>query len=104
MEAVSTLPDLDIEVLAISKATMIFRAINHDLRSHMLRLISSSGEMTVTELYSKLNIEQSLTSQHLAILRKAGFVHSRKRGKFRYYSVNTSRIREIERYAIRINA
>jgi DNA-binding transcriptional ArsR family regulator len=54
--------------------------------------------MTVTELYVKLRLEQSVDSQHLAILRKAGFVKTVRDGKFIFYSVNTDRLKELNRF------
>ena len=54
--------------------------------------------MTVTEIYVKLRLEQSVASQHLAILRKAGFVKTERDGKFIYYSVNTERLEELNKF------
>lgn len=77
---------------------MVLRAINHKLRQQILKLIDESGKMTVTEIYVKLRLEQSVASQHLAILRKAGFVKTERDGKFIYYSVNTERLEELNRF------
>ena len=52
----------------------------------------------VTELYVKLRLEQSVASQHLAILRKAGFVKTDRDGKFIYYSVNINRMQELNQF------
>ncbi|HQU56246.1 MAG TPA: metalloregulator ArsR/SmtB family transcription factor, partial [Chitinophagaceae bacterium] len=79
---------LDIDVLQIKKAALIIRAINHKLRQQMLKLIDDYEKITVTELYINLRLEQSVASQHLAILRKAGFVKATRQGKFIFYSVN----------------
>jgi DNA-binding transcriptional ArsR family regulator len=61
-------------------------------------MIDESGKMTVTELYVKLRLEQSVASQHLAILRKAGFVKTDRDGKFIYYSVNINRMQELNQF------
>ena len=55
----------------------------------------AKGTITVTEIYVKLRLEQSVASQHLAILRKAGFVKTKRDGKFIYYAPNLPRIRQI---------
>ena len=52
--------------------------------------------MTVTEIYVKLRLEQSVASQHLMILRKAGIVFTQREGKFIYYSINDKRVDDIE--------
>ncbi len=86
---------LNLNLLTIKKAAMVLRAINHKLRQQMLKQIDEQGRITVTELYVKLRLEQSVASQHLAILRKAGFVNTTREGKYIYYSVNTNRLEEV---------
>lgn len=73
---------------ATKKAHLVLRAINHKLRRTMLDTISAAGKMTVTEIFIKLRLEQSVASQHLRILRETGFVSTERDGKFIYYSVN----------------
>ena len=51
--------------------------------------------MTVTEIYVKLRVEQSVASQHLAILRRAEFVQTSRDGKNIHYSLNTARLEEV---------
>jgi DNA-binding transcriptional ArsR family regulator len=51
--------------------------------------------LTVTEIFIKLRLEQSVASQHLAILRKAGVLATERDGKFIYYKLNEDRIKEI---------
>ena len=87
-----------IDLLNVKKAALTLRALNHKLRQQILKLIDDQGKMTVTEIYVKLRLEQSVASQHLAILRKAGFVTTTRDGKFIYYSVNTSRLGEMNRF------
>ena len=87
--------ELKIDVIQLKKASLILRAINHKLRQQILRLIHQNGKMTVTEIYVKLRLEQSVASQHLAILRKAGYVHTLRDGKFIYYSVNHDRLTQV---------
>jgi DNA-binding transcriptional ArsR family regulator len=89
---------LKVDLLNVKKAALILRAVNHKLRQQVLKLIDEQGRMTVTEIYVKLRLEQSVASQHLAILRKAGFVKTERYGKFIYYSVNTDRLEELNRF------
>ncbi|MEO6071027.1 MAG: metalloregulator ArsR/SmtB family transcription factor [Chitinophagaceae bacterium] len=91
--------DLKIDVLQLKKAALVLRAVNHKLRQQILKLINQKDKITVTEIYVKLRLEQSVASQHLAILRKAGFVTTARDGKFIYYSVNHPRLRDIHRFA-----
>lgn len=89
---------LEIDLLNLKKAALILRAINHKLRQQILKLIDEEGKMTVTDIYVRLRLEQSVASQHLAILRKAGFVKTERDGKFIYYSVNTQRMEEVNNF------
>ena len=91
--------DLKIDLLQLKKAALVLRAINHKLRQQILKLIQQKERITVTEIYVKLRLEQSVASQHLAILRKAGFVNTERDGKFIHYSVNNQRLQEVNRFA-----
>ncbi len=79
----------------LKKAALVLRAMNHKLRQQMVKLIDEEKRLTVTEIYVRLRLEQSVASQHLAILRKAGIVVTERDGKFIYYTLNHKRIDEI---------
>ena len=87
--------ELSIEIHSLKKGASVFRAVNHLRRQNMLRIIHQKGEMTVTEIYSEMQLEQSIASQHLAILRKAGLVKTERDGKSIIYSVNYSRLEQL---------
>lgn len=90
---------LKVDLLELKKAALVLRAINHKLRQQILKLIAETQKITVTDIYVKLRLEQSVASQHLSILRKAGFVITTREGKYIFYSVNTERIKEINGFA-----
>jgi DNA-binding transcriptional ArsR family regulator len=96
--AIESFASVSVDLYNVKKAAMVLRAINHKLRQQILKLIDESGKMTVTEIYVKLRLEQSVASQHLAILRKAGFVKTERDGKFIYYSVNQERLEELNKF------
>ncbi|MEY3432322.1 MAG: hypothetical protein RL131_258 [Bacteroidota bacterium] len=81
--------------LSIKKASLVFRAINHKLRQDMIKLIDKKGHATVTEIFVEMRLEQSVASQHLAILRRAGIVITERDGKFMYYKLNLNRLKLI---------
>lgn len=76
-------------------AVLVLRAINHELRRSIISLLEETDRMTVTEIYIKLRIEQSVASQHLAILRKANIVVPHRDGKFIHYSLDKERLVQI---------
>lgn len=69
-------------------STELMRAIAHPLRLKILEFIDQNSKIKVNSIYGHLKIEQSLTSQHLKILKSAGVVNSEKEGKFMFYSIN----------------
>jgi DNA-binding transcriptional ArsR family regulator len=85
----------NIDYLRIKKAALVLRALNHKLRQQIIATIHDHKRITVTELYVKLRLEQSVASQHLAILRKAEIVSTVREGKFIFYAINEGRIAEI---------
>jgi DNA-binding transcriptional ArsR family regulator len=87
-----------VDFVHTKKAALILRSINHKVRQQIIKLLDESQKMTVTEIYVKLRLEQSVASQHLAILRRAGIVSTTRDGKFIYYSVNYQRLAEVVRF------
>src|SRR5215472_3477875 len=84
-----------VDFLNLKKAAMILRALNHKLRQQIIRILDENKRLTVTELYVQLRLEQSVASQHLAILRRAGIVKTERDGKFIHYTINHQRIADI---------
>lgn len=86
---------LSIDYLQLKKASLIIRALNHNLRLNIVKMIDEKKKVTVTEIYVKLKIEQSVASQHLAILRRSNIVLAIREGKFIYYALNYERIGDV---------
>ena len=63
----------------------LMRALAHPLRLKILEFIDKNGM-----IYHSLEIEQSVTSQHLSILRLAGVIQTEKLGKFVHCKINYS--------------
>jgi len=76
-------------------AARILRAINHKRRLEILYMLQLHKKLTVTDIYETLQIEQSVASQHLAILRVAGVLDNERSGKNKYYFINHRRLQEI---------
>lgn len=93
---------LHIDVLLLKKSAGVLRAVNHKLRQQILSLLHKEEKLGVTEIYQKLRLDQSVASQHLAVLRHAGFVLTERRGKQIFYSVNYRRLDDLKEFNIRI--
>jgi DNA-binding transcriptional ArsR family regulator len=94
---------LSMELEEMKKAALTLRALNHKVRQQILGLIHERGEITVSEIYAKLKLEQSLTSSYLAVLRRANIVKTRREGQSIHYSVNYDHISMVEKGAKMIN-
>lgn len=88
----------EINYYNIMKSSMVLRALNHKLREQIVAVIQENKRLTVTQLYVKMRLEQSVISQHLAILRRAGIVTTDRDGKFIFYSLNFSRLAAINQF------
>lgn len=91
------------EMEVLSRVKSKVRALYHPLRQSILMLINDNGNrMNVTEIYVKLRIEQSVASQHLAILRNEGFVNTEREGKTIWYSVSEETIKSFVAHAAEV--
>jgi DNA-binding transcriptional ArsR family regulator len=85
-----------LDVKQLKKGVLVLKSMNHKLRQDIVKFIDSKKEITVTEIYTKLKTEQSVISQHLAILREAKVLNTKKEGRCVKYSVNYDRILQIK--------
>lgn len=69
------------------------RALSNPIRLMIIDVLKD-GEATVSELQDVLGTQQPNLSQHLAVLRSAGIVESRKDGAKAHYSLTNPRIVE----------
>lgn len=72
----------------MNQADEIIRALYHPFRLQILQLIDSYGEIAANEIYKFLNVEQTVVSQHLSILRLAGIISTRKLEKLLVVSID----------------
>lgn len=73
-------------------STEVLRALAHPLRMRILEFIDNNDMINVNRIYSSLELEQSITSQHLRILRQAGLVETERRGKFIHYRLRYGKL------------
>jgi ArsR family transcriptional regulator, virulence genes transcriptional regulator len=99
----STGETLSIDHHNLKKAITKLKSLHHKLRTQILILLDEHGKMTVTEIFVKLRIEQSVASQQLALLRASGVVNADRQGKFIYYSINAEQIEYLNGIAFSIN-
>ena len=81
-----------INVEKLHESSEILRALAHPLRMQILDFIDKNDKINVNKIYNTLKLEQSITSQHLRILRLAGIVKTNREGKFIHYSIDYSKV------------
>lgn len=87
----------------VKKAKMKLRAFDHKLRRQLLNYLIEKEESIVTKMYKHFRIEQSVCSQHLAILRRANLVKCRRDGKEIYYSANITELDQMQQLCEQLN-
>ena len=76
----------------LQESSETLRALAHPLRMRILEFIDRNDTINVNKIYNTLKLEQSITSQHLRILRLAGLVTTTRDGKFIHYSIDYDKI------------
>lgn len=74
----------------IDKVTFA-KALADETRQQIMALCCCQ-QLSVNDIVSALDVAQPTVSHHLAVLRKAGLVHSERRGKQVFYTLNRERI------------
>lgn len=67
------------------------KAISDETRQKIMN-ICCCASLSVNEIVEKLDVSQPTVSHHLAILREAGLVTTREKGKQIFYSLNQERV------------
>jgi DNA-binding transcriptional ArsR family regulator len=83
---------LDIDKLELAASKL--RAIAHPMRIAIIDLLHEK-QLSVTEIYEKLDIEQASASHHLNILKTKGVLASKRNGKKIFYSLKNQTLTEI---------
>lgn len=73
-------------------AAYILRSLSHETRLCVISHLLNDKELSVSDLMSELDCEQSLLSHHLTDLRAKGVLKSRRDGKRVLYSIRDTQI------------
>jgi len=74
-------PDSEID---LDRGAIVFKALGDTSRLRIL-LALQTRELCVCQIVALIGMANSTISQHLSILRKAGLIESRKKGRWVYY-------------------
>ena len=68
-------------------AANMLKAIAHPMRISIINHLRSGEKLSVTEIHTLLDLEQSTTSHHLGILKDKGILCSKRDGRNTYYAL-----------------
>jgi len=85
-----------IDLYLLDQANQTIRALAHALRLDILSYIDKHPRTNVNSIYNALALEQSITSQHLRILRQAELVSYERQGKQILYTLNYSKLNSLQ--------
>ena len=71
---------------SLARAASLLKIMSHPARLQILHFIESNEE-AVTAIQRHVGLTQAMTSQHLKILREAGFIQRRRQGTSIFYRV-----------------
>jgi DNA-binding transcriptional ArsR family regulator len=83
--------DLAAQAELLERIAGMLRCLGHPVRLQILDLLSRNEELTVTEVYEALELEQAVASQHLSTMRDRGILEKRKDGIHVYYRIGNDR-------------
>ena len=79
----------------------VFKALADETRRVILDELAERDEQTLFEICSRLAMKHQLSltrqavSQHLEVLEAAGLVHSERRGRYKFHTLDTTPLAQI---------
>lgn len=71
----------------LDRSAEILKTIAHPIRLAIIEILVKQGKLSVTDIYKKLDMEQSVISYHLKNLRMVNVVVSNRKGTKIFYSI-----------------
>ncbi|MEI6124807.1 MAG: metalloregulator ArsR/SmtB family transcription factor [Bacteroidota bacterium] len=84
-----------LDTRSVEYAAKKIRTLSHPRRIEIVKLLEQNEQMSVTQIYERLNIIQAETSHHLALLKDYGILKKVRMGKKSIYSINQKALEDI---------
>ncbi|MCA9407926.1 MAG: helix-turn-helix transcriptional regulator [Candidatus Omnitrophica bacterium] len=82
----------DNEMRVFALAARMLKSVAHPVRIEIINYLIKMQKVSVNDLKDKLKITQSMTSQHLAVLKNVGIVDCDKQANVCYYFIRNKNI------------
>jgi DNA-binding transcriptional ArsR family regulator len=79
----------------VETTARMLRCLGHPVRLRIIDLLDARGEATVTDIHEALDLEQSVCSQHLGLMRDKGVLARRREGVNVLYRLGDTRALKI---------
>jgi DNA-binding transcriptional ArsR family regulator len=83
------------QLQGLTEAAECLRILAHPHRLRVVQLLLSGEAYTVNELSEICGITQPMTSDHLRLMQRCGFLNSRKEGRTVYYTIAEPHLAQI---------
>ena len=80
------------EAKVMMVAAEILRSVAHPIRIEIIHHLKTKKKVSVNQLKDHLGISQSMTSQHLAILKRVGLVDCQKEANICHYYIQNKNV------------
>lgn len=80
-----------------------FKALSDPTRREILNLLRT-GPLTVSEILEHFDMTGASLSHHLSILKNAGLIDDEKKGKYIFYTLNTTVLDDIMNWMMSLKA
>lgn len=79
----------------VQRLARTLKAIAHPVRLSVIELLRDGSKLSVTEIYTHLNADQSAVSHHLILLKDRGILASDRNGKYINYYLKHAEVLEL---------
>ncbi len=87
MKTVTERSSKELSIALLERMADILKLLAHAQRLKIVEILQRYGDLPVFEIMQRIDLPQSATSQHLNAMRRAGLLHSERRGKEVWYSI-----------------
>lgn len=85
------------------EGSLMIKSLAEPIRLQIIDILSH-GEMCACDILQNLTISQSTLSHHMKALTATGWVVSRKKATWMYYSVNLENVEKMHQYILKLTS
>lgn len=79
----------------LEKKAELLKTLGHPIRLSIIGLLMNKDKMTVTDIFTALELEQAVVSHHLRLLKTCNALDLNKLGKHSHYYIADPSVKEI---------